>query len=107
MREGSRHPLSVGADGIAILAGRPASPADTEDVRLARRRGYAVTTGALQPGAVGIAAPVLVSDRAAASLGVVQLGVDVDDLLAPAVLDAAAEAAKRLAPQSQADAADG
>ena len=90
MREGSRHPLDVGADGVAILAGRPASATDTDEVRLARRRGYAVTVGALQTGAVGIAAPIQVSDWATASVGVVQLGVEVDDALLPAVMNAAA-----------------
>ena len=67
LREGARHPLDVGADGIAILAGRPPSSADTDDVRLARRRGYALSVGALQEGAVGVAAPIQVSDWATAS----------------------------------------
>jgi DNA-binding IclR family transcriptional regulator len=107
LREGSRHPLDVGADGVAILAGRPASATDTDEVRLARRRGYAVTVGALQTGAVGIAAPILVSDRATASVGVVQLGVEVDDALVPAVMNAAAEAAARLSVTSRPEAAEG
>jgi DNA-binding IclR family transcriptional regulator len=100
MREGARHPLVVGADGIAILAGRPAAPGDTDDVRMARRRGYAVTVGAIQPGAVGVAAPIRLSDWATASLGVVQLGVEINDqvseAVAPAVMNAAEEAATRL-----------
>jgi DNA-binding IclR family transcriptional regulator len=100
MREGARRPLTLGADGIAILAGRPAAPGDTDDVRMARRRGYAVTVGAIQPGAVGVAAPIRVSDWATASLGVVQLGVEIDDqvseAIAPAVMNAADEAAARL-----------
>jgi DNA-binding IclR family transcriptional regulator len=100
MREGARHPLTVGADGIAILAGRPAAPGDTDDVRMARRRGYAVTVGAIQPGAVGVAAPIRVSDWTTASLGVVQLGVEISDqvseAVAPAVMNAAEEAATRL-----------
>jgi DNA-binding IclR family transcriptional regulator len=57
-RVGSRHPLNRGAAGIAILAGRPASPNDPEAVRLARRDGYSVTRGELQRGAVGLASPV-------------------------------------------------
>jgi DNA-binding IclR family transcriptional regulator len=100
MREGARHPLTLGADGIAILAGRPAVPHDTDDVRMARHRGYAVTVGAIQPGAVGIAAPIRISDWTTASLGVVQLGVEINDevseAIAPAVMDAADEAATRL-----------
>ena len=97
LREGARHALDVGADGIAILAGRPPSSADTDDVRLARRRGYALSVGALQEGAVGVAAPIRVSDWATASLGVVQLGVNVSGAEVPeAVMDAVAEAAMRL-----------
>ncbi len=97
LREGARHPLTVGADGIAILAGRPASDSDTEEVRTARRLGYAVTIGALQEGNVGIAAPVRLSDWATASIGVVQLGVRVSNELIPAaVMEAAAEAGARL-----------
>lgn len=57
-RVGSRHPLTRGAAGIAILAGRPASPSDPEAVRIARRDGYSVTHGELQRGAVGVASPV-------------------------------------------------
>jgi DNA-binding IclR family transcriptional regulator len=97
LREGARHPLAVGADGIAILAGRPASDSDTEEVRAARRRGYAVTIGALQEGAVGVAAPVRLSDWATASIGVVQLGVRVSNERIPAaVMEAAAQAGARL-----------
>jgi DNA-binding IclR family transcriptional regulator len=57
-RVGSRHPLTRGAAGIAILAGRESSPNDPEAVRLARRDGYSVTRGELQRGAVGVASPV-------------------------------------------------
>jgi DNA-binding IclR family transcriptional regulator len=100
MREGARHAPTVGADGIAILAGRPPAAGDTDDVRMARRRGYAVTAGAIQPGAVGVAAPIRVSDWATASLGVVQLGVEISDqvseAVAPAVMNAADKAAARL-----------
>jgi DNA-binding IclR family transcriptional regulator len=100
MREGARHPLTVGADGIAILAGRPPAAGDTDDVRMARHRGYAVTVGVIQPGAVGVAAPIRLSDWATASLGVVQLGVEIDDQIsetvAPAVINAADKAAARL-----------
>jgi len=97
LREGARHPLNVGADGVAILAGRPPSSDDTPEVRLARQRGYAVSIGALQEGAVGVAAPIRVSDWTTASLGVVQLGVSVSGAGVPeAVMDAAAEAAALL-----------
>jgi len=97
LRQGARHPLTVGADGVAILAGRPASDSDPKEVQAARRRGYAITIGAIQQGAVGVAAPIRVSDWATASLGVVQLGVKVAaDWIPVAVMEAAAEAAAQL-----------
>jgi DNA-binding IclR family transcriptional regulator len=69
-RPGRRHPLGVGASGKAILAGRPPAPGEARDVALARRRGYATSAGEIQPGAIGIAAPV----SAEASVGAVALG---------------------------------
>jgi DNA-binding IclR family transcriptional regulator len=58
-RLGVRHPLTRGATGIAILAGRPPAPGEPEAVARARADGYALTRGELQSGAVGVAAPVL------------------------------------------------
>lgn len=57
-RVGSRHPLNVGAAGIAILAGRPPCPDDPVAVIEARRDGFSLTRGQLQRGAVGVAAPI-------------------------------------------------
>ena len=53
--------------GVAILAGRPPAGEDGKDVLRARQRGYALTVGALQPGALGVAAPIKTSDWASAS----------------------------------------
>ena len=82
-RVGSRHSLTRGAAGIAILAGRPVQPDDSEAVGQARRDGVAVTRGQLQPGAVGVASPVRATDGRSlgfeASVGVVAL----DDLDIP------------------------
>ncbi|MDZ7853894.1 MAG: helix-turn-helix domain-containing protein [Halomonas sp.] len=61
-RVGSRHPLSLGAAGIAILAGRPPHPADSDAVREARGLGYSLTRGQLQRGAVGVASPIVGAD---------------------------------------------
>ena len=58
-RLGVRHPLTRGATGIAILAGRPPGRDEPEAVTRARAQGYALTRGELQSGAVGVAAPVL------------------------------------------------
>lgn len=96
-RVGSRHPLTRGAAGIAILAGRPSSPNDPEAVGLARRNGYSVTRGELQRGAVGVASPVHGPGREAtgleASIGVVAF----DDLDVARVKSLVVEGAQRLA----------
>lgn len=97
LRQGARHSLRLGADGVAILAGRPPSDDDTEDVQRARTDGYALTVGALQAGALGVAAPIRISDWASASIGIVQLGTEVACQEVPdLVRSAAGEAARRL-----------
>lgn len=100
-RIGSRHPLVRGAAGIAILAGRPEAPNDSEDVLQARRDGYSITRGQLQRGAVGIAAPVhftkLKHSGLEASIGVVALD-DLDTLkVAPLVIECAQMISESLA----------
>lgn len=77
-RIGSRHALDRGAAGRAILLGRGPG---TES--------YAVSSGELQPGASGLAAPVRGVDGLAASLGIVTLGELDEERLAPRVLEAA------------------
>lgn len=88
-RPGLRHPLSVGASGRAILLGRPGSGATLAEERL---RGYAVSSGEIQPGAVGLAAPIPGAD---ASVGVVSL-VDLGESAAARVSAAAAAIAAAL-----------
>ena len=56
-RAGLRHPVSIAASGIAILAGGPPRPSERAEVTEARRRGWARSTGELLPGASGVAAP--------------------------------------------------
>lgn len=87
-RVGARHPLAQGAAGRAILLGREggASP-----------QSYSVTTGELQAGAQGLAAPVLGVEGLEASVGIVTLGSSIDQAtVAPQVCAAAAEIASRL-----------
>ncbi|HYH33791.1 MAG TPA: helix-turn-helix domain-containing protein [Nocardioides sp.] len=85
-RIGARHPLDRGAAGRAILLGR-------EEGHTAA---YVATTGELQPGARGLAAPVRGVDGLEASVGIVTLtDLKMDDL-AVHVTAAAAELASRL-----------
>lgn len=76
-RIGSRHPLTLGAAGVAILSGRPPAEHDSEVVRQARREGVSVSIGQIQPGAVGVASPLLLPggqfNGIEASVGVVAL----------------------------------
>jgi DNA-binding IclR family transcriptional regulator len=85
-RMGSRHPLERGAAGRAILAGRAG---DAEVV---------VSEGELQPGAYGVATPVLGVDGLAASVGVVALAALDVAQVGPMVRRAADDVAARLAP---------
>jgi DNA-binding IclR family transcriptional regulator len=57
-RPGLRHPVSVAASGVAILAGGPERPTERPEVTEARHRGWAQSTGELLPGASGVAAPI-------------------------------------------------
>jgi DNA-binding IclR family transcriptional regulator len=86
-RVGARHPLDRGAAGQAILLGRGDDARPDQVVQ---------TTGELQPGARGIAAPVLGVDGLEASVGIVTVG-DLDAAVAgPRVAVAAKELAHRL-----------
>lgn len=85
-RVGSRHPLREGAAGRAILAGR----------EQAGTTAYVGTDGELQPGAHGVAAPVLGVPGLEASVGVVALGGFDDEQVGPQVVRCAAELSRRL-----------
>ncbi|GII58450.1 transcriptional regulator [Planotetraspora thailandica] len=87
-REGSRHPLTRGAAGLALLALRSGS----EEPALH------MTRDQLQEGARGLAAPVRGLSDLEASVGVVSFGeIDVDRI-GPLVLTAAADIAATLNP---------
>ncbi|HEX2916622.1 MAG TPA: helix-turn-helix domain-containing protein [Chloroflexia bacterium] len=89
-RTGFRHPLAVGASGIAILAGRPAEAQEREAITAARKLGYALTRDEIERGACGLAAPLLIAGRPAeASIGVVALGEIEVEKAAPRVREAA------------------
>lgn len=77
-RTGARHPLDRGAAGRAIVAGRRGES------------GWVCSTGELQPGAYGIAAPVIGIEGLEASVGVIAMGPLPADTVGPQVLAAAA-----------------
>jgi len=85
-RVGARHPLGQGSGGKAILLGRSGSALP-----------YALTTGELQTGAHGLAAPVRGVVGLEASVGIVTLGAEIDTgQVAPQVVAAAEAIASRL-----------
>jgi DNA-binding IclR family transcriptional regulator len=85
-RVGARHPLTQGAAGKAIGL-------VDDDVEAS----YAVTSGELQTGARGLAAPVRGVEGLRASVGIVTLDGAIDeDVVAPQVIAAAAAVAERL-----------
>lgn len=57
-RKGSRQPWDRGAAPCAIRAGRVPAADDPDAVREARRRGWVVSHGAVEPGAHAVAAPL-------------------------------------------------
>jgi DNA-binding IclR family transcriptional regulator len=81
-RTGSRHPLGLGAAGRAIIAGRGSSDE------------YAMSEGELEPGAYGVAAPVLGVEGLEASVGVVALAPLDAATVGPSVVSAAAAVAR-------------
>jgi DNA-binding IclR family transcriptional regulator len=86
-RVGSRHPLTHGAAGKAILLARTADPAAPS---------FAASESELQPGAHGLAAPVLDVVGLEASVGVVAFTAFDPAEAAPRVVRAAAEIAAGL-----------
>jgi len=104
-RAGSRHPLDRGAAGRAILAGRaepvpsaePVGPADpTAPDGPQGTVEWIESAGELQPGAYGIAAPVLGVPGLEASVGVVALAALDPELAGPIVVTAARAVAQAL-----------
>jgi DNA-binding IclR family transcriptional regulator len=103
-RVGSRHPLSRGAAGLAILVGGPPRRGERAAVRAGRHRGYVATAGEIQPGAWGLAAPITVVGPAEASVGVISLGPLSERRTAAAVQAAAAAISAGLGQPSGSDA---
>lgn len=57
-RPGTRHPISLGAPGLALLAGRPKQPDERPEVTQARLDGYAGTHDEVMEGLSAIAVPI-------------------------------------------------
>lgn len=89
-RVGARHPLDQGAAGRAILLGR-----DLPGPRPTGER-FVHTSGELQPGAQGLASPVLGVEGFEASVGVITLGEIELEVAGARVVAAADDIAKRL-----------
>jgi DNA-binding IclR family transcriptional regulator len=96
-RVGQRHPATVGADGMALLAGAEARDGERPEVTRARSRGYVVSTGEVEPGAWGLATWVPTRSGAVdASIGVIALRQLPEDDVAPLVRAAAREIGQRV-----------
>lgn len=95
-RLGTRHALTRGAAGLAILAGRPPQADEPPAVSEARKRGYSVTSGQLQRGAVGVAAPILSPDMPRGGLEPCVGVVAMEDLDVPQAAEAVCAVARRL-----------
>jgi DNA-binding IclR family transcriptional regulator len=89
-RVGARHPLERGAAGKAILLGRALAAGDRPG-----RPEFVATHGELQPGAFGVAAPVLGSSGIEASVGVVALQALDAAQIGPRVTAAARDIARK------------
>jgi DNA-binding IclR family transcriptional regulator len=80
-RPGTRHPVDRGAPGLALLMPEAPSPDDREELREARRVGWATSHGEVVPGLRSVAAPVLGPDggtRAALAVVFVDEAADTD-----------------------------
>jgi DNA-binding IclR family transcriptional regulator len=93
-RPGIRHPVALGAPGMALLAGGPPITGERSEVALARRRGWATSAGEVIAGLASVAAPISDgSGVAAGAVAVVHLAAaDIDsDAVGRRVAAAASE----------------
>jgi DNA-binding IclR family transcriptional regulator len=98
-RIGRRHPATVGAAGMAILAGRAPQAGEREQIAKGRLQGYVASEGEMQAGAWGLAAPVRHDSlEATASVGIVALGAKDEVDTARWVVAAAQAISRSLAP---------
>lgn len=88
---GLRHPHDRGASGRAVRASLPGGPPDAESARI-RRVGFAASSGELQSGAYGVAAPVYGTPMGAS---IAVIGLD-DSVMSTATTDPLVQAAAAL-----------
>ena len=91
-RPGTRHPVGRGAPGLALLMPEAPSAEDREELRVARRNGWAGSHGEVIPGIRSIAAPVRGPDGGArAAMAVVFVDENVDTARVGEAVAAAAD----------------
>ncbi|GLX49662.1 transcriptional regulator [Streptomyces hygroscopicus subsp. hygroscopicus] len=88
-RTGSRHPLGRGSAGVALLAAQAPSPGEAASVTEARERGFAATFGEVEPGAYGVAVPLVVEGLPVACLNLITSRAEIAGHAAPALVAAA------------------
>jgi DNA-binding IclR family transcriptional regulator len=97
-KEGSRYPLDRGAAGLALLASGEATPDERDAVTQARKDGWVLTHGEVEPNAWALAVPIPRSGPSPATcVNLVSHRRDVLEQGRPAVLEAAQELAAILA----------
>lgn len=95
-RPGRRHPVTRGAPGIALLAGRPALPDEREEIVVCRARGWAFSESEVLPGMKACSAPVIAADGSCtAAVSVVFVGAPDLEVLGARVILAAGEISAR------------
>ncbi|MDQ8707942.1 helix-turn-helix domain-containing protein [Streptomyces sp. LHD-70] len=91
-RVGSRHPLGIGAAGLALSSLRLPAPGEPAGVAEVRERGYARTFGEIEPGAYGVAVPLHTADPGLhLCVNLITTREDVADGAVPAMLTVAEE----------------
>ena len=97
-RPGTRHPVVMGAPGLALLAGDAPIADERTEVTETRRRGYGMSAGEVLPGLSSVASPVVTgSGRVAGAIALVFLRNDHDiDRLGELVATAARRVAVKL-----------
>jgi DNA-binding IclR family transcriptional regulator len=95
-RPGRRHPVTRGAPGIALLAGRPALPDEREEIAVCRARGWAFSESEVLPGMKACSAPVIAADGSCtAAVSVVFVGAPDLEVLGARVILAAGDISAR------------